>query len=101
MNKNKKRVSRVIFIIFFIPYMIMILFALYFAIHGDKVYTFVTHEYIRTDYGISVFIRLMTMLFLYRYSCSFCITNDDCIAVYFYIKSDNTKNRKIYNLKVI
>lgn len=62
MNKNKIRVSKIIFIISFIPYIIMILFSLYFAISGEEIYTFMRQEYIRTDYGIPVFIRSMSML---------------------------------------
>lgn len=62
MNKNKKRLSKIIFILSFIPYIIMILFSLYFAIGGEKIYTFMSHEYIRTDYGMPVFIKSMSML---------------------------------------
>ena len=59
---NKKRVSKIIFILSFIPYIIMILFSLYFAICGEEIYTFMRQEYIRTDYGIPVFVRSMSIL---------------------------------------
>lgn len=62
MKENRRKVSKVIFIISFIPYIIMILFALYYAIAGEEIYTFLSHEYIRTDYGIEVFMRTMYLL---------------------------------------
>lgn len=62
MNKNKKTVSKIIFILSFIPCIIMILVSLYFSICGEERYTFMRQEYIRTDYGIPVFIRSMSML---------------------------------------
>lgn len=62
MNKNKKNVYKIVFILSFIPYIIMILFSLYFAIYGEEIYTFMRQEYIRTDYRIPVFIKSMSML---------------------------------------
>ena len=53
--KNKKRISKIIFILSFLPYIVLILISLYYAIFGHDVYAFLG-GYIRTDYGMTAFL---------------------------------------------
>ena len=53
--KNKRRIAKIIFILSFLPYIILLLISLYHAIFGNNVYAFLG-GYIRTDYGITAFL---------------------------------------------
>ena len=52
---NKGKITKIIFILSFLPYIILILISLYYAIFGHNVYAFLG-GYIRTDYGIKAFL---------------------------------------------
>ena len=51
----KKNITKIIFILSFLPYIILILVSLYYAIFGHDVYAFLG-VYIRTDYGVKAFL---------------------------------------------
>lgn len=53
--KNKSKISKIIFIFSFLPYIILLLISLYYTIFGYEVYTFVG-VYVRTIYGIEAFL---------------------------------------------
>ena len=53
MNKNK--IFKVIFILSFLPYIILALISLYYAIFGYDVYTWIKPVYTRTIYGMDAF----------------------------------------------
>ena len=53
--KNKRKIAKVIFILSFFPYIILVLISLYYAIFGHDIYAFLG-GYIRTDYGITAFL---------------------------------------------
>lgn len=49
---NRKKIFKVLFLISFLPYIILILISIYHAILGYDVYTWINHQYIETIYGI-------------------------------------------------
>ena len=53
MKKNK--IAKIIFVLSFLPYVILILISLYHAIFGYDVYTLIKPQYIRTSYGTEAF----------------------------------------------
>lgn len=55
MSKKKVKISRIIFIISFVPYIILILISLYYAIFGYDVYTWILPVYKGTIYGFDAF----------------------------------------------
>lgn len=52
---RKKKIFRVIFKLSFIPYVILMLISIYYAIAGYDVYTWILPEYVRTIYGLEAF----------------------------------------------
>ena len=52
---NKKKIAKIIFILSFLLYIILILISLYHAIFGYDVYTLIKPKYVRTVYGIEAF----------------------------------------------
>lgn len=57
--KNKKRNFKIIFMLSFTPYIILLAISLYYAIFGHEVYAFLG-GHIRTDYGITAFLDTLT-----------------------------------------
>ena len=57
MNKNKT--FKMIFLISFVPYIILILISTYHAIFGYNVYTWIKPQYIETIYGIEAFVETL------------------------------------------
>lgn len=53
--KNKSKISKIFFILSFLPYMVLLLISLYYAIFGYEVHTFLG-AYVRTVYGIAAFL---------------------------------------------
>ena len=53
MNKNK--IFKIIFLISFLPYIILLLLSIYSAIFGHDTYTWLERQYIETLYGIEAF----------------------------------------------
>lgn len=60
-----KRIFSVIFIISFIPYIILIGYGIYSAIFGYDVYTWILPTYVGTLYGLDAFLEAVTVLGLY------------------------------------
>ena len=60
----KSKVFKLIFKISFLPYIILILISLYYAIFGYDVYTWILPTYVKTIYGIEAFINTITWNFL-------------------------------------
>ena len=52
---NRKKIAKIIFILSFLPYIILILISLYHAVYGYDVYTLIKPQYVRTIYGIEAF----------------------------------------------
>ncbi len=57
-----KRIFSVIFIISFIPYIILIGYGIYSAIFGYDVYTWILPTYVGTLYGLDAFLEAVTVL---------------------------------------
>lgn len=64
----KKKVVKGLFIISFLPFVFLIIFALYNAIVGYDVYTMILPTYVKTIYGIEAFKEV-----LFWYGLSFII----------------------------
>ena len=60
----KNKILKLLFKISFLPYIILILISLYYAILGYDVYTWILPTYVRTIYGIEAFIETLTWNFL-------------------------------------
>lgn len=58
MKNRKLSISKIIFWCSFIPYIVIILISLYYAINGHDVKAFVSGDYIRTDYGLTAFLNV-------------------------------------------
>ena len=56
--KNKRKISKTIFILSFLPYIILVLISLYHAIFGQDIYGFLG-GYIRTVYGMEAFLNTL------------------------------------------
>ena len=52
---NKKKIFKIIFIISFLPYILLMLLAIDAAIYGYDIYTWFGNQYIRTIYGVEAF----------------------------------------------
>ena len=57
--KNKRKIFKTIFILSFLPYIILVLISSYYAIFGNDIYAFMG-GYIRTDYGMKAFLDTLT-----------------------------------------
>lgn len=60
----KNKILKLLFKISFLPYIILILISLYYAIFGYDVYTWILPTYVKTIYGIEAFINTITWNFL-------------------------------------
>ena len=63
-NKGEimKKILSIIFIISFIPYIILISYGIYSAIFGYDVYTWILPTYVETIYGLDAFLEAVTVL---------------------------------------
>lgn len=52
---NKKKIFKIVFLISFSPYILLILLAMHSAIYGYDIYTWFGNQYIRTIYGVEAF----------------------------------------------
>ena len=52
---KKNNITKIIFILSFLPYIILVVISLYHAIFGHDIYAFLG-GYIRTDYGVEAFL---------------------------------------------
>lgn len=53
--RKRSNITKILFILSFLPYIILILISLYHAIFGNDIYAFLG-GYIRTDYGMKAFL---------------------------------------------
>lgn len=60
----KNKVLKIILYISFVPYIALLLMAIYHAIFGYDVYTWILPEYVRTIYGIEAFLESFIWNFL-------------------------------------
>ena len=58
---NKGKIFKVLFLISFLPYIILILLAIHSAIYGHNIYTWFGNQYIRTIYGIEAFKEIIIL----------------------------------------
>lgn len=58
---RKKKIFGVIFKLSFIPYVILVLISIYYAIAGYDVYTWILPEYVRTIYGLEAFAETLSL----------------------------------------
>lgn len=56
---NKKKIFKIIFVLSFLPYIILVLISIYYACFGYDVYTWILAEYVRTIYGMDAFIETL------------------------------------------
>ena len=52
---KKSKIFKIVFLISFLPYILLILLAIHSAIYGHNIYAFFGNQYIRTIYGIEAF----------------------------------------------
>ncbi|MBQ2881363.1 MAG: hypothetical protein IJE40_03775 [Clostridia bacterium] len=57
-----KKILSIIFIISFIPYIILLGYGIYSAIFGYDVYTWILPTYVETIYGLDAFLEAVTVL---------------------------------------
>lgn len=56
-----KKIFKALFIISFIPYVILLLISLYYAFFGYDVYTLILPVYVKTIYGVEAFLETLTV----------------------------------------
>lgn len=56
---KKKRIYKILFIVSFLPYIILLAISLYHAIFGYDVYTLILPTYVKTIYGIEAFVSTL------------------------------------------
>ena len=52
---DKRKIFKIIFLISFLPYILLILLAIHSAIYGHNIYTWFGNQYIQTIYGMEAF----------------------------------------------
>ena len=63
MKKIKKKLPFIIFVLCFLPYVLILAMSVYYAFAGYEIRTFVTGELIETFYGLEAFCRCATAAF--------------------------------------
>lgn len=56
---KKRKIYKIIFIISFLPYIVLLLISLYYAIFGYNIYTLILPTYVKTIYGIEAFVEAL------------------------------------------
>lgn len=56
---KKRKIYKIIFIISFLPYVILLLISLYHAIFGYDLYTMILPTYVKTLYGMEAFLQTL------------------------------------------
>lgn len=90
MGINKKKIFNYIFIITFIPYIYLFTIALYYAIFGYDVYTWILPTYVKTIYGLDA---LFETLFIYGFKFSIIPIFPLCLIYQIIYLTINKKSR--------